>query len=166
MSESQCDASTWWTNKLISYRTEPLVFPAGTEEWMEKQDFSKINRLTWIDNACVTGAFYSNSTMHFAPTPEGNFNDPPMYHDWDELLSIFSTNPDDSINLDGEVVFYLGNNKHVFTKTCAIFIPKGLLHGPLLFPKVNRPIITSAVGMTKEYTQVLPEDWERYMKVG
>jgi hypothetical protein len=36
---------------------------------------------------------------------------------------------------------------YLITSTTLIFVPKGLVHGPLVFKKVDRPILNIAIGI-------------------
>jgi hypothetical protein len=147
---------------LITYGYRPSVSP----EWVNKvpRDTDHIIPLVWVDAKIVPGGFYFDAEMVYTPSLEGSFNEPPMIHeDWDEVLAMFGTNSADPESLGGEVEFVLGDEKHTITKTCAIFIPKGLSHGPLTFKTVTSPILLLATGNTKEYTQTLTEGWERLL---
>jgi hypothetical protein len=62
-------------------------------------------------------------------------------HDFDEYLGFVGSNPDDPFDLCGEVELYLGDEKHVLTKTCVVFVPKGLPHCPINIKRVDRPFI-------------------------
>ena len=147
---------------LINYNTKPLVEPA----WIEKapRDPAAVVSLTHLESNVIPGAFYFNALMILQPTPEYSFNDPPMLHeDWDEVVAFFGTDPTDPSDLGGEVEFTIGDEVHIITKSCSVFLPKGLLHGPLNFKKVTRPIIAASTGNSPEYTQTLPEGWEQLL---
>jgi hypothetical protein len=64
----------------------------------------------------------------------------PHTHDFDEALAVFGSNPEDCRDLCAELEFWLGDEKHVITKSCIIFIPKGLQHGPIGFSRIDRPV--------------------------
>jgi hypothetical protein len=64
----------------------------------------------------------------------------PHVHEADEIVAFFSSDPEDQNNLGGEIIFYIGGEKHVITKSTLIFLPAGLEHGPLFIQKVDRPI--------------------------
>ena len=73
-------------------------------------------------------------------------------HDFDEIVTLFGTNPDDPQDLGAEVEFWLGDEKHTLTKSCLIFVPKGQGHCPLIFRNVQRPIFHYIVGAAGRYT--------------
>lgn len=68
-------------------------------------------------------------------------------HNTDELVMFISSDPDNN-DLDGEVMFYLGEEPHFCRRTCAMYIPGGLKHAPMVHTRVNRPmtLVTLMVG--------------------
>lgn len=72
-------------------------------------------------------------------------------HDFDELVTLFGTNPDDTRDLGGEVEFWIEDEKYELTNSCLIFIPKGTKHCPIIFHKVERPIFHFIIGQAGKY---------------
>jgi hypothetical protein len=64
------------------------------------------------------------------------------------FLGTDSKHPKD---LGGEVELWLEDEKHVFDKTCAVFIPKLTYHCPLIFRKIDRPFVWVTTGNTLRY---------------
>jgi hypothetical protein len=75
----------------------------------------------------------------------------PHNHDFDEYLVFLGTDPKDPSDLGAEVEIWLGDEKHAFNKSCAVFVPKGLYHTPLIFKRVDRPIVMFRTGNTVKY---------------
>jgi hypothetical protein len=65
----------------------------------------------------------------------------PHLHDYDEILGLIGTNPDDPHDLCGESEVFLGGERHIINKSVLIYIPAGLEHGPFRQLKMERPII-------------------------
>ena len=63
-------------------------------------------------------------------------------HDFDEYLFFFGTNPNDPEEFDGEVEFHIGGEGVVkrITSRTIVYVPAGLVHCPLKFVKVNKPL--------------------------
>ena len=140
--------------------------PSGRPEWIEKvprdPDSGKI--LVWMDGDVIPGAFYYEGFMALKPNTRGRYNDPPHVHeDWDEVIGIFGTNPADPFDLGGEVQLTLGDEVHSITKTCSIFVPRGLKHCPLVIKKVSTPILLVTTGASKNYVQTLASDWKEQL---
>lgn len=72
-------------------------------------------------------------------------------HEFDELVTLFGTNPDDTRDLCGEVEFWIEDEKYELTNSCLIFIPKGTKHCPIIFHKVERPIFHFIIGQAGKY---------------
>ena len=76
-------------------------------------------------------------------------------HDFDELFLFFGTDPHDTLNLGGEVEFWLGEGdeaeKFVTTKATGAWVPGGVVHNPTYFRRVDRPIIWMVIALTSEY---------------
>jgi hypothetical protein len=77
----------------------------------------------------------------------------PHSHEFDELVTLFGTNPDDTRDLGGEVEFWIEDEKYELTNSCLIFIPKGTKHCPIIFHKVERPIFHFIIGQAGKYTR-------------
>jgi len=77
----------------------------------------------------------------------------PHTHTFDQFLGFLGGNVMDALDFTGEVEFYMGEEmeKHVITETCIIHIPPGLVHGPLNFKKIDRPIRFYDIALTAEY---------------
>lgn len=75
----------------------------------------------------------------------------PHVHDFDEYLLFMSFDPDDTENLGGEVELWMEDEKHIFTKTTLVFIPRGFYHCPLYIRKVDRPFGFIAIANTPKY---------------
>jgi hypothetical protein len=147
--------------KLITTNRERT---GGHPEWAVKvpRDPTGGTIVTWLDGDVIPGAFYYESFMALKPSLEGSYNDPPHVHDdWDEIIGIYGTNPADPTDLGGEIQLTLGDEVHSFTKSSAVFVPRGLLHGPLVFKKITRPVILVTTGASRNYTQRLPDGWEK-----
>jgi hypothetical protein len=77
----------------------------------------------------------------------------PHSHEFDELVTLFGTNPDDTRDLCGEVEFWIEEEKYELTNSCLIFIPKGTKHCPIIFHKVERPIFHFIIGQANRYAR-------------
>lgn len=104
---------------------------------------------------------------------------PPHIHKYAELLISIGTNPDDPMDLGAEVEMYMGPEleRHVFNRSCCIFIPPNFIHGPWRPMKTTRPWIFIEINQgsshsEKSYRQILPAetreriDWSRWQDDG
>jgi hypothetical protein len=64
-------------------------------------------------------------------------------HDYDQIICFIGGDPVDIRNFDALAEFGLGEEEEIqtITSTSFVFVPKGLMHGPLYIKKVNKPIM-------------------------
>jgi hypothetical protein len=102
----------------------------------------------YLDNNMIEGAFYTEFMwFHSASTAQVEAHT----HDFDEILAFLGSDKADYHNLCGEIEFWLDDEKHILTKSCMIFIPKGLKHSPLVLRRVDKPILHCSFGPAKVY---------------
>ena len=53
---------------------------------------------------------------------------------------------DDPYDLGGEIELWLEDEKHTLTRTCIVFVPKGMMHCPLTVRRIDRPIFEFTTG--------------------
>jgi hypothetical protein len=81
----------------------------------------------------------------------------PMVHDFDQMLWFCGPNPMNPMEFDAEIEYYFGKEgeKHVITTPSVIYTPKHTVHAPLIFKKVNKPVLVVDVRMTPTYKKTL-----------
>ena len=112
-------------------------------------------RLLFLDEEVIPGAFYVETAWSH---PVGLITEPKSVaeahaHDYDEVLGMFGTDLNDPYKLNGEVEFWLGDEKHIITDSCIIFIPKGLTHCPLIYHRIDKPIFNFTTHSGKMYVE-------------
>jgi hypothetical protein len=128
-----------------------IVDTTRIPESVLKKDPQAGKSVVWLDERVIDGAFILNLTWYTRPFPardkEGHS------HDFDEVLGFIGTDWENPTALNGEVEFWLEDEKYILTKSCVVFIPKGLKHCPLQVHKVDRPIIHFHTGPATMYTR-------------
>jgi hypothetical protein len=71
-------------------------------------------------------------------------------HDFDQFLMFFGGDPNNFLEFDAEVELTLDGQINLITYACWVFIPKGLMHCPLIIKRVGKPIIFCDARLTKE----------------
>jgi hypothetical protein len=84
-------------------------------------------------------------------------------HDFDQYLVFLGGNPNNMLELGGEVEFTLSEDGihkevHTFTTYTTVYVRAGLYHCPLVYKKVNSPIIF--------YDFVNSDQYKRFAKDG
>jgi hypothetical protein len=92
---------------------------------------------------------------HVIESPGGQITDFPHSHDGDEIWLFLGTNPDDNKDLGGNIEFWFGEGdeaeKHLITKPTALLVPAGVVHCPVVFKDVKRPIVSLPILFSPSY---------------
>lgn len=116
-----------------------------------KQDHTQV---LYLDDEVIKGAFYVECVWIWpGPFYPAEAESSPHSHDFDEVVTFFGTNAEDPYDLCGEIELWLEDEKHVLTRSCMVFVPKGMKHCPLIIRKVDRPIFHFATGHGASYVQ-------------
>jgi hypothetical protein len=109
--------------------------------------------ISYLDGKVIKGAFYVESVWYWpGKRPDnGELRAGPHTHAFDEAVTFYGTDPKDPHDLCGEIEFWLEDERYVFTKSCLVFVPKGMKHCPLIIRRVDRPIFHFTTGPGKDY---------------
>ena len=117
-------------------------------------------RQLWIDSNCVPGAFQMNTCFWTVANKELLMRNPdsPVVkghsHPSAEILGFVGTDPDDPLDLGGEVEFWVEDEPHIVTRSTMVFLPPNVHHCPLFTLSVRdpgRPIFHFSVVMNEVY---------------
>jgi hypothetical protein len=77
----------------------------------------------------------------------------PHSHDYDQLLLFIGDEIMNMGDFKGEAEIYLGEEgeRHIIDTTTVLYIPKGLVHGPLEFTRVDKPLLFVSTFLGKDY---------------
>jgi hypothetical protein len=82
----------------------------------------------------------------------------PHKHDFDHVLCFAGGHIDDPQDFGAEITVWLDGNKEVIKRNSIIFVPAGVVHGPILFNKIPRPVYFLTVAITGKYSRtVVPQ---------
>ena len=68
-----------------------------------------------------------------------------VHRDNDEIVLHIGSDPHDPEDLGAEIEFVVGGETLVINKTSAVYIPKGVKHGPLTWKSFKRPHIQMTI---------------------
>jgi len=90
----------------------------------------------------------------------------PHSHPFDEIWCFLGGDQTNIKDFGAEVEVFLGEEgeKHIITVTTILEIPKGLVHMPLIFKRVDRPILFVNIPLTPEYTKT-PKYYTPYKRI-
>jgi hypothetical protein len=107
--------------------------------------------LLWLDEKVIPGAFYMECAIIEPGSKRGSNWVKPHIHDYDEILGFVGTDVKNPQDLKGEIELWLDDEKHILTKSCLVFAPKGFKHCPLTIVKVDAPIVHFSVATGGQY---------------
>jgi len=95
--------------------------------------------MTLMSNNLVKGSDMYVETGWVFGMPDPNPHIHEHAHDYDEIVIHLGTDPENQEELGGEIEFMVGGQPLKINKTSAVFVPKGVKHGPLTWKKYSRP---------------------------
>ena len=77
-------------------------------------------------------------------------------HEFDEFLVFLSSNPADELDFTAKIELLLGEEgePQVIVTPTIVCIPQGLIHGPLTFKSVGKPVLFSHIYMAPDYRRI------------
>lgn len=101
---------------------------------------------SWLDGDVVEGASQMVVVWYLKGTPDKSY--PAHTHETDEIIGFFGGDPHHPDELGGEIEFWLEDEQYIIDQSCFIFAPRGMVHGPLVIRRVDRPFFhfTTMVG--------------------
>jgi hypothetical protein len=99
-----------------------------------------------------SGGFMSMDTV-YVTHPHVMISQPHV-HEFPQYLNFYSANPKDAHDFDAEVEITIEGEKHVIKKPSSVFIPAGTHHGPVVFAKINKPLLFIDLAIGESYGRV------------
>jgi hypothetical protein len=138
--------------------TEDLMPPQPAEAIKMMEDQAKAGRtfdrtlLLGIQDSILKGSFFAGCEWIWGLTGNGPVAiEIPHSHDFDEIIGFAGSNRNYPRELGGEIEFHMGGEKHIITKSCLIFVPRGVEHCPVIFNRVDTPIFMFESGNNTAY---------------
>jgi hypothetical protein len=77
----------------------------------------------------------------------------PHYHDYDEYLAWMGGNAEDVFDFDAEIEISLGEEgeKHIIDKATVIYLPAGLVHCPIEYKRIGKPVLFNVIAFDPAY---------------
>jgi hypothetical protein len=104
----------------------------------------------FLDSSVLKGAFYVETSWTLPPFADETRGESHQ-HDFDEVLAFFGSDPADPHELHAVAEVHIGGEVHTITKSCLIFVPKGVPHGPIDFKKIDKPIFHFSCSKSNKY---------------
>ena len=77
-------------------------------------------------------------------------------HEFNQIIVFIGGDPTNIREFGGEIWFHFGEEeeKHVITSPSYICVPKGIVHGPLIVKKINKPVVYMDFPLTGSYIKM------------
>lgn len=133
--------------KYIITEPKPAV---ATPDNLEAQPPDMLRTMTYLDDEVVKGAYYTECSWLLKAYPERVWVKEHA-HDFDEVFGFYGSDASDPKNLGGEVELWIGGERHLLTKSCLVFVPRGTKHCPLILRRIDKPIFMFTSGPSRTY---------------
>jgi hypothetical protein len=82
--------------------------------------------------------------------------DSPHSHDFDEILGFYSCDPAHERDFSAQIELALGREgeKQIIVTPGLVCLPKGLIHCPLNFTRVDKPVIFIRIYVSPQYSRI------------
>jgi hypothetical protein len=111
------------------------------------------NPSAYIDSALHFGT-QTNFSMAWRYIKEPMlFDRVPHSHQFDEYLCFLGGNLENIFDFDATVELYIGQEGelHLIEQPTVVYIPAGLIHTPLTFKRVDKPVLFQPIPLTPDY---------------
>jgi len=111
----------------------------------------RATRILWLEDFIVKGAPSIIASWYWKATEEEGT--PQHDHTYDEVVGFIGGDPQNPSELNGEIEWWMEDEKYTLTKSCFIYCPAGLKHSPLRVVRVDKPILFLAISITDKYVK-------------
>ncbi len=131
---------------LFIFDAKPFEIPpemAAKMKQAPKKEPSTVEatRLLSLDGTRIKGAPYMDFVWLWKGSSK-EYVETEHTHDFDEFIGFIGTRgPEDPHGLGGEMEVWLGGEKYMITKSCLIYVPRGVKHCPIRFVRIDSPIL-------------------------
>jgi hypothetical protein len=119
-------------------------------------------KIAWVNNEKFPGSHQYH--IHWVyEKPRGikgadswkNMSHGPHEHMQPEIVAHIGIDPENPMDLGGEVWFYLGKERelHKINKSCLVYLPAGFIHSPWEIHSVKRPFVIVTVMQEEIHTE-------------
>jgi hypothetical protein len=124
--------------------------PKEEAPWAPVFKPEEFTTVLYLADRVIKGAFYVETAWFWPPLAESGTRGQPHQHEYDEVLAFFGSDLQNPHDLGAEMEFQINGENHLITKSCLIFIPKRILHGPPIFKRIDRPLFHFVCGTGKD----------------
>lgn len=116
----------------------------------------KVKNVLRVDETKQEGFFSVDCTWMYSGAAKGPAG-VPHKHDFDHIIGIAGGHKDDPQDLGGEITVWLDGRPEKIVRNSLVFVPAGVVHGPYLFTRVDRPIFFVSIANKGTFTRTVVE---------
>lgn len=107
----------------------------------------------YVDSESHFGSAASFSTAWRLIREPMLFDRIPHWHDFDEFLCFLGGNLENMFDFDATIELSMGEEEELYLieQATVVYIPAGLVHTPLTFKRVDKPVLFQPVPLTPAY---------------
>jgi hypothetical protein len=148
---SKVDDTKYGKYIVTNYLSDEEKIARGRTPDKRQEGVPFANGLLWLDEKIVKGAFYMEVVLLEPGSKSTGEWVKPHTHDTDEIIGFVGTSVGDPHSLNGEIELWLDDEKHDITRSCLVFVPRGLKHCPLVIKRVGTPVVHFSVLTGSQY---------------
>ena len=126
------------------------IKPKKEAPWAPKFTPNELISMLYLDSSVVDGAFYVETAWTLPPFADESRGESHS-HDYPEVIAFFGSDPENPQDLYADAEVHIGGEIHTVTKSCLIFVPPNVPHGPIDFKRIDRPIFHFTCGPSSKY---------------
>ena len=137
----------------------PPGFVRRREEQKKLGNWTDETDMFCLNSDLIPGAFYIDAHWMWEKHGTGGLQTEIAHaHDWNEVLLFIAGNRQNPRELNGEIEFWLEDEQYIIHNSCIIYVPAGMSHLPLVFHRIDSPILFITAGTSRSYTRSAGED--------
>jgi hypothetical protein len=145
------DNKTQWGRNII-YTPQPPALSLPATSNLGEQPKDMLTQITYLDSEVLPGAYYAESSWLYRAYPDKVWVKSHT-HDSDEVFGLYGSDPENPNELNGEIELWIGGEKYLITKSCLIFVPKGVKHCPLILRRIDKPVFFFTTMPSPKYNE-------------
>jgi hypothetical protein len=132
----------------------PASFLKMIQEQKKAGNYTESTHMFHLDDSVARGAFYVDCVWMWEQKGTGGvYTEISHSHAWDEVWVFSGTNKDNPRELGAVLDFWLGDEQYIIDKSCIVYIPSGLKHGPCGMRRLDSPVLFITMGNGTAYTR-------------
>jgi mannose-6-phosphate isomerase-like protein (cupin superfamily) len=143
-SAPQTKPGTKYSKYIVTEDLMPPVPPEVQKKHEEERksgNYLEHTLMFAIQDFIVKGSFFAGCDWLWELKGNKPIETTPAHtHDCDEIIAFIGTNRNNPRDLGGEIEFWYEDEPQIITKSCLLFIPKGVKHSPIIIRKIDTPI--------------------------